>query len=39
LYDYLDEKRHALDLWGARLKNIVEVRAPKLSIYEGQGRS
>jgi integrase len=31
IYDqfaYLDEKRHALDLWAARLRNIVEVRAP-----------
>jgi integrase len=33
IYDqfaYLDEKRHALDLWAARLRNIVEVRAPNV---------
>jgi integrase len=39
LYDYLDEKRHALDLWGARLKNIVEVRCPRASEKKNSGLS
>jgi integrase len=30
LYDYLDEKREALELWGARLRSIVEPPPPNV---------
>jgi hypothetical protein len=39
LYDYLDEKREALELWAARLRSIVAPPRPTDNVVLLRGRT